>query len=129
MSASAGSAHSPTLDTIRMVEAFIREHSGEYRRRALWERLPRKVMYQTFKTIIEYLQESNKIAIDAKGKVCWIHDPDLVWWYRGPARICGSDDGRKRSSSNGQTIPAMIAGLGTECNLPRHHRTADPGKG
>ena len=81
MSASAGSAHSPTLDTIKMVEDFIREHSGEYRRRALWERLPRKVMYQTFKTIIEYLQESNKIAIDARGKVCWIHDPDLVRWY------------------------------------------------
>ncbi len=80
MSASAGSAHSPTLDTIRMTEDFIREHSGEYRRRALWERLPRKVMYQTFKTIIEYLQESNKIAIDAQGKVRWIHDPDLVRW-------------------------------------------------
>ncbi|MDD3932487.1 hypothetical protein [Methanoculleus sp. UBA303] len=82
MSASAGSAHSPTLDTIRMVEAFILEHSGEYRRRALWERLPRKVMYQTFKTIIEYLLESNKIAIDAHGKICWIHDPDLIQWYR-----------------------------------------------
>ena len=82
MSASAGSAHSPTLDTIRMVENFIREHSGEYRRRALWEHLPRKVMYQTFKTIVEYLQESNKIAIDAQGKVCWIHDPDLVRWYQ-----------------------------------------------
>ena len=80
MSASAGSAHSPTLDTIRMAEDFIREHSGEYRRRALWERLPRKVMYQTFKTIIKCLQESNKIAIDAQGKVRWIHDPDLVRW-------------------------------------------------
>jgi hypothetical protein len=63
-----------------MTEDFIREHSGEYRRRALWERLPRKVMYQTFKTIIKYLQESNKIAIDAQGKVRWIHDPDLVRW-------------------------------------------------
>ncbi|MDN7013876.1 hypothetical protein FGW20_12750 [Methanoculleus sp. FWC-SCC3] len=81
MSASARSAHSPTLGTIKMVEDFIREHSGEYRRRALWERLPRKVMYQTFKTIIEYLLESNKIAIDAQGKVCWIYDPEFTRWY------------------------------------------------
>ena len=82
MSASAGSAHSPTLDTIRMAEDFIREHSGEYRRRALWERLPRKVMYQTFKTIVEYLLESRKIAVDAHGRVCWIHDPELVRGYQ-----------------------------------------------
>lgn len=81
MSASAGSAHSPTLDTIKMVEDFIREHSGEYRRRALWERLPRKVMYQTFKTIIEYLLESGKIAIDVQGKVCWIYDPEFTRQY------------------------------------------------
>jgi len=66
---------------IRMVEDFIREHSGEYRRRALRERLPRKVMYQMFKTIIEYLLESSKVAIDARGKVCWIHNPELVQWY------------------------------------------------
>lgn len=38
-------------------------------------------MYQTFKTIIEYLLESNKIAIDARGKVCWIYDPALARRY------------------------------------------------
>ena len=81
MAARNQSTHSPQLDTIRMVEEFIQEHSGEYKRRALWENLPKKMMYQTFKTIIEYLQESNKIAIDPRGKVCWIHDPDLVRWY------------------------------------------------
>lgn len=81
MSANVRSDHSPTLDTIRMVEDFIKEHSGEYRRRALWECLPRKVMYQTFKKIIEYLLESNKIAIDARGRVCWIYDPEFTRWY------------------------------------------------
>lgn len=81
MSASNPAAHSPTLVTIRMVEDFIREHSGEYRRKALWMKLPRRPMYQTFKTIIEYLMESGKIAIDARGRVCWIHNPDLVQQY------------------------------------------------
>ncbi|MDO8842615.1 MAG: hypothetical protein Q7J09_05445 [Methanocalculus sp.] len=81
MSAASTSAHSPTLDTIRMIEEFVQEYSGEFRRRALWSSLPRKMMYQTFKTAIEYLIESNKIAIDANGKVCWIFDPELVRCY------------------------------------------------
>ena len=75
------SSHSPQLDTIRMVEHFIQAHSGEYKRRALWENLPKKMMYQTFKTIIEYLDESGKIAADVEGKICWIHNPDLVRKY------------------------------------------------
>jgi len=83
MPASSSASHSPTLETIRMIEEFAREHSGEYRRRAMWSSLPRKTMYQTFKTAIDYLIESNKIAIDAGGKVCWIFDPDLTRRYLG----------------------------------------------
>ena len=58
-----------------MVESFIREHSGEYKKRALWENLPKKMMYQTFSTIIGYLQDSGKIAADADKKICWIYNP------------------------------------------------------
>jgi hypothetical protein len=47
----------------------------------LWENLPKKMMYQTFKTIIEYLLESGKIASDSRGTICWIHNPDLVRKY------------------------------------------------
>jgi len=60
---------------------FTQAHSGEYRRRALWENLPKKMMYQTFKTIIDYLEESGKIAADIEKKICWIHNPDLVRKY------------------------------------------------
>ncbi|MCQ1537968.1 hypothetical protein FTO68_03055 [Methanocalculus taiwanensis] len=81
MSAVRSSTHSPTLDTIRMIEEFVQEHSGEYRRRALWSSLPRKMMYQTFKTAIDYLIESNKIALDANNAVCWIFDPELARYY------------------------------------------------
>ncbi|WP_300165420.1 hypothetical protein [Methanofollis sp.] len=81
MPTSSSASHSPTLETIRMIEDFAREHSGEYRRRAMWSSLPRKTMYQTFKTVIDYLLESNKIAIDAGGTVCWIFDPDLTRHY------------------------------------------------
>jgi hypothetical protein len=75
------SSHSPRLDTILMVEHCIQAHSGEYKRRALWENLPKKMMYQTFKTILDYLEESGKIAADREGEICWIHNPDLVRRY------------------------------------------------
>jgi len=73
--------HSPQLDTVLMVESFIREHSGEYKKRALWENLPKKMMYQTFSTIIRYLQDSGKIATDTDKKICWIYNPEIVQRY------------------------------------------------
>lgn len=72
---------SPRLETIKMVEDFIKEWSGHYKRRALWENLPKKMMYQTFKEIIGYLLESNKVAIDSNGYVGWIFDRDLYEKY------------------------------------------------
>ena len=76
-----GILHYPQLDTVLMVEEFIREHSGEYKKRSLWENLPRKTMYQTFCVIFDYLLYSNKIAIDREGKIGWIWNPELVKKY------------------------------------------------
>ncbi len=65
----------PRLDTVLMVEKAIREHDGEFRKRALWESLPKKMMYQTFRVVIDYLLYSRKISIDAEGKIGWIYYP------------------------------------------------------
>jgi len=62
----------PQLDTILMVEKFIEEHSAEYKKKALWESLPKKMKYQTFKVILDYLEYSHKIAFDKIGKIVWI---------------------------------------------------------
>jgi len=62
----------PQLDTILMVEKFIEEHSAMFKRKALWNSLPKKMKYQTFKVILDYLQYSNKVAIDSEGKIVWI---------------------------------------------------------
>ena len=70
--------HYPQLDTVLMVEHFLKEHDGEYKKRQLWEHLPRKMMYQTYNLIIEYLMYSRKISIDAEGKIGWIHYPESV---------------------------------------------------
>jgi len=66
----------PRLDTVLMVEEFIKENDGEYKKRALWESLPKKTMYQTFCVIIDYLLYSRKISIDAEGKIGWIYYPE-----------------------------------------------------
>ena len=76
---------SPRLDTVLMVEGFIKEYSGEFKVYQLWKHLPRKVMYQTYKIILSYLLDINKIAVDSEGKIGYIwspgykRDPRLKW--------------------------------------------------
>jgi hypothetical protein len=65
----------PRLDTILMIEKFIKEHDGEYRKKQLWENLPKKMMYQTYSIAIDYLLVSGKISVDAEGKIGWIFYP------------------------------------------------------
>jgi len=71
----------PRLDTMLMVEEFIKEHDGEFKKRKLWESLPKKMMYQTFCVIIDYLFYSRKISIDAEGKFGWIYDSRIARKY------------------------------------------------
>ncbi len=69
---------SPTLDTVMMVEKIIDKHSGEFNRTKLWRKLPKKVMWQTYLVILDYLQEINKIATDRKGRIGYIWNPELA---------------------------------------------------
>lgn len=68
---------SPRLDTIMMVEKFIKENTGEYKKTELFQRLPKKVMWGTFNVILQYLWENNKIGIDRNGYVVYIYNPEL----------------------------------------------------
>lgn len=79
--------HYPQLDTVLMVEEFIRRHSGEFKKRQLWEHLPRKMMYQTFCVIFDYLMASGKLALDREGKVAWIWNPELVKKFLKPELV------------------------------------------
>ena len=71
-------ARYPRLDTVLMVEEFIKEHDGEFRKKRLWENLPKKMMYQTFSLVIDYLIVSGKISVDTEGKIGWIFYPKDV---------------------------------------------------
>jgi hypothetical protein len=57
-------SRSPTLETVLMVEKTIERFSGKFDRTDLWKKLPRKVMWQTFLHILEFLKEINKIHIN-----------------------------------------------------------------
>ena len=71
-------ARSPTLETVLMVERSIEKYSGEFNRTELWKKLPRKVMWQTYLIILDYLQSINKIAIDSKGTLGYIWSPEVA---------------------------------------------------
>ena len=71
-------ARSPTLQTVLMVEKFIDENSGEFRKTELFNNLPKKVMWQTFQVIMEYLESTLRIVYDLDGYVIYIWNPDLA---------------------------------------------------
>ena len=63
--------HSPTLNTVLMVEETLK-NSGELLTVAeLKRRLPKQVMHQTLLQILDYLQWSGKIVIGTKG-ILWV---------------------------------------------------------
>jgi len=74
-------ARSPTLQTVLMVEKFIDEQTGEYTKTQLFNNLPKKVMWQTFQVIMEYLESILKVAYDNEGHVVYIWNPKFVAKY------------------------------------------------
>lgn len=64
--------HSPTLNTVLMVEDVLKKAKQVINIAELKKRLPRKVMHNTLLQILEYLQLSGKIIIGIKG-VLWIY--------------------------------------------------------
>ena len=70
--------HSPTLESVMMVEKTIQKYSQEYGKYQLWKKLPRKMMYQTFQAILDYLKSSGKIMIDRDGIIFWTYNPEMI---------------------------------------------------
>ena len=70
--------HSPTLESVIMVEKTIYKYSQQYGKYQLWKKLPRKMMYQTYQVILEYLEESGKIMIDTDGCIIWTYNPQRI---------------------------------------------------
>lgn len=76
----ARNAHSPTLDTVMMVEGTIKE-LGTCTITELYKNLPRTVVYPTLKLIISYFYAKGFIMSDKEGKIVWVYNPELVRKY------------------------------------------------
>ena len=66
--------HAPTLNTVIMVENVLKDMDESIVTIAeLKRKLPKQVNHNTLKLILEYLEESNKIAVSIRG-ITWIHN-------------------------------------------------------
>ena len=63
--------HSPTLNTVLMVENVLKNYGELISVADLKRKLPKKIMHQTLLQILDYLQLSGKILIGTKG-ILWI---------------------------------------------------------
>ena len=68
--------HSPTLNTVLMVEESIRKSRQAIKISELKRILPKKVMHATLLKILDYLQLSGKILIGTKG-IVWVYTPRI----------------------------------------------------
>ncbi|MFH1056231.1 MAG: hypothetical protein V1717_00310 [Candidatus Micrarchaeota archaeon] len=68
----------PRLDTVLMVEKAVHKAKGDKTVSQLWKSLPKKVMWQTFLLILDYLEQNGKIVVAPDRHVIWIWGPKEV---------------------------------------------------
>lgn len=67
------SEHSPTLGTILMVENALKKSENSIIKIAeLKRKLPKQINHNVLKTILEYLEQSNKIIVTMRG-ITWVY--------------------------------------------------------
>jgi hypothetical protein len=70
-----------------MVEKFIYDNSGGFKKTELFNNLPKKVMWQTFQIIIGYLEDIGKIAFDNEGYAVYIWNPEFVKKFKDKSEL------------------------------------------
>ena len=76
--------HSPTLNTVLMVEKTLKNAKEILKLSELKRKMPKQVMHSTLLQVLDYLQEGGKILITTKG---------IVWIYRPPAELAKLKEG------------------------------------
>lgn len=67
--------HWPTLKTVLMVEKSLKDTDGPVSMEELKRKLRKKVMDQTLRIILAYLEDKGSVMIDPKG-ISWIENND-----------------------------------------------------
>ncbi|MFH1199677.1 MAG: hypothetical protein V1708_01270 [Candidatus Micrarchaeota archaeon] len=68
----------PRLDTVLMVEKELFRHKDAETITRIWRGLPKKVMWTTFVTILDYLEYSGKIHVEEDKTITWLWNPALL---------------------------------------------------
>ncbi len=69
--------HSPTLNTVLMVEEVLKNMNESVITIAeLKRKLPKQVNHNTLMIILDYLEKSIKIAVTLKG-ITWVHNTNI----------------------------------------------------
>lgn len=68
----------PRLDTVLMVEKALYRHKSDKTVTEIWKLLPKKVLWTTYTTILDYLEYSGKIHIENDKTVTWLWAPGKI---------------------------------------------------
>lgn len=68
----------PRLDTVLMVEKALYKYRSAKTITEIWRLLPKKVMWTTFTTILDYLEYSGKILVEKDKTVTWLWNPGKI---------------------------------------------------
>jgi len=69
---------SPTLQTVLMVENFIEANNSKFKKTQIFDRLPKKMMWGTFQTIMKYLEDTCKIIVEKDKVITYIWNPEFA---------------------------------------------------
>ena len=68
----------PRLDTVLMVEKALYKYKSDLTIGQIWKKLPNKVLWTTYITILDYLEYSGKIILEDDKTVTWIWAPEGI---------------------------------------------------
>jgi hypothetical protein len=66
------------LELVLLVEKTIQNHSSEYTKNKLWEKISNKMNYDDFLVILDYLEETGKIMFDTENCIIWTYNPTRI---------------------------------------------------
>ena len=81
----------PRLDTVLMVEKALYKHKSDKTITQIWKLLPKKVMWSTYTTILDYLEYSGKLFVEKDKTITWIWNPKGVEELRKKGLILNDD--------------------------------------
>jgi hypothetical protein len=73
-------SHYPTLGTVLMIEKTIKD-IGPASLSKIHRSTEKQVMWNTLKTVVDYLEARNMIVVARNGQVVWTYDPAGVKRY------------------------------------------------